>query len=255
MQLLVSVSSAEDAEAALLGGADIIDAKDPHAGPLGAVTVDVFLAIANRVNGRAPLSAALGDAHDEVAISRLASRFAAAGATYVKVGFEAGVTRAHGIRLLQAARESRRPGIQPAPTERGPALQRRQAMIGVSYADAGDRPSPMDLIEMAVAAGIDGVLLDTADKNGPGLLRVMAPSRLAAWVRSAESAGLLAALAGRLTVDDLPLLRGIGAHIAGVRGAACIGGRTGQVSTDSVRSLKAMCDAGPEAQAHGARRR
>ena len=36
MQLLVSVSDGDEAAAALAGGADIIDAKDPVAGPLGA---------------------------------------------------------------------------------------------------------------------------------------------------------------------------------------------------------------------------
>ena len=42
MQLLVSVTDAIEAAAALDGGADIIDAKDPASGALGAVTVDVF---------------------------------------------------------------------------------------------------------------------------------------------------------------------------------------------------------------------
>ena len=47
MQLLVSVSSAVETSAALLGGADIIDAKDPLSGPLGAVTPAVFRDIAS----------------------------------------------------------------------------------------------------------------------------------------------------------------------------------------------------------------
>ena len=42
MRLLVSVSSAAEASAALAGGADVIDAKDPLAGALGAVSADVL---------------------------------------------------------------------------------------------------------------------------------------------------------------------------------------------------------------------
>ena len=42
MRLLVSVASATEASAALAGGADVIDAKNPLAGALGAVSVGVL---------------------------------------------------------------------------------------------------------------------------------------------------------------------------------------------------------------------
>ena len=48
MRLLVSVRSAEEVAAALAGGADIIDAKEPARGSLGAVTATVLSAIAAR---------------------------------------------------------------------------------------------------------------------------------------------------------------------------------------------------------------
>jgi uncharacterized protein (UPF0264 family) len=38
MQLLVSVADAREARAARLGGADVIDAKDPSRGALGSVS-------------------------------------------------------------------------------------------------------------------------------------------------------------------------------------------------------------------------
>ncbi len=40
MRLLVSVANAADAAAALAGGADLIDAKDPAGGALTAVAPD-----------------------------------------------------------------------------------------------------------------------------------------------------------------------------------------------------------------------
>src|SRR5438067_2429694 len=60
MRLLVSVADAAEARAALAGGADIIDAKEPRHGALGAVAPDVLRAIRNAVAVRRPVSAALG---------------------------------------------------------------------------------------------------------------------------------------------------------------------------------------------------
>src|SRR5688500_18722902 len=102
MRLLVSVATEADAVAALAGGADVIDAKDPQAGALGAVASETFRAIHACVAGARPVSAALGDAADEDAIEALARRFAAAGAAFVKVGF-AGVGDASRVAALTAA--------------------------------------------------------------------------------------------------------------------------------------------------------
>ncbi|MGH8059229.1 MAG: (5-formylfuran-3-yl)methyl phosphate synthase, partial [Candidatus Entotheonellia bacterium] len=45
-RLLASVRDAAEARAALQGGADVLDAKEPSAGPLGACTPAVLHAIA-----------------------------------------------------------------------------------------------------------------------------------------------------------------------------------------------------------------
>jgi uncharacterized protein (UPF0264 family) len=65
MQLLVSAATAADASAALDGGADVVDAKDPNAGALGATAHDVLLEIVARVGGARLVTAALGDATGE----------------------------------------------------------------------------------------------------------------------------------------------------------------------------------------------
>src|SRR4029450_2605959 len=70
MQLLVSVANAADASAALAGGADFIDAKDPRMGALGAVSLDVLHEIHSTVGTARPVTAAIGDASDEAAIER-----------------------------------------------------------------------------------------------------------------------------------------------------------------------------------------
>ena len=55
MHLLVSVANAGEAAAALAGGADIIDAKDPAAGAMGAVPGHVFREIRGVVGIARPM--------------------------------------------------------------------------------------------------------------------------------------------------------------------------------------------------------
>jgi uncharacterized protein (UPF0264 family) len=231
MRLLVSVAQPAEALAALAGGADVIDAKDSQAGALGAVSVEVLREIQRIVSGIRPLTAALGDAVNEGELERSACEFAAAGASLVKVGF-AGIVAPRRVEALIAA------------AVRGANVGNRQTgVIAVAYADA-DRVASIrrtHLIEVARDAGAKGLLLDTADKQGRGLRGLVTPAELSAWVAEAHDAGLLVALAGQLTAVDLSFVREAGADIAGVRGAACVGGRNGRVTTQRVQLLRDEC--------------
>jgi uncharacterized protein (UPF0264 family) len=224
MQLLVSVANADDARAALEGGADVIDAKEPARGPLGAVAPDVFATIADAVAGVRPLSAALGEPGSDHEAARLAAAFAAAGATFVKIGFAHDMSTNAIARRLLAVRE-----VAPA------------QVIAVACADTGSDVVPMRVAEAALSSGAAGVLLDTADKNGPGLCRLRSLDAIASWATTLTTRGLFVALAGKLTLDDVVTLRGVGCHLVGVRGAACDGGRNGRVVAARVQLLKAAC--------------
>jgi uncharacterized protein (UPF0264 family) len=192
MQILVSVADAADAAAAVDGGADIIDAKDPSRGPLGPVSSATLSAIVAAVAGRRPVSAAL----DSVRLGPLR------GLAFVKMTTPAQIT---GCSLVLAA-----------------------------YADA---PNWRQVIDVAAENGATGVLLDTRNKSGPGLFRLLSDDMISEWVQEAHMVGLVAALAGRLTAEDLPRAAALRADIAGVRGAACEGGRGGRVSAERVRGL------------------
>lgn len=63
-RLLVSVRDQLEAQAAMDGGADIIDVKDPGTGPLGFAGFDTISQIAELVGDRVPVSAALGECTD-----------------------------------------------------------------------------------------------------------------------------------------------------------------------------------------------
>jgi (5-formylfuran-3-yl)methyl phosphate synthase len=231
MRLLVSVRNAIEAAAALAGGADVIDAKNPLAGALGAVSLETLGDIRLTVASRRPLTAALGDANDEATIERTAHMFALAGARFVKIGFAGVESDARVAGLLMAAIH----GAKAASYECG--------VVPVAYTDTDRVASPRvaSLIEVAWRTGADGLLFDTADKSGPGLRELIAPGILARWIADAHSADLFVALAGKLTADDLMFAQDAGADIAGVRGAACDGGRNGCVAVDKVRRLRALC--------------
>ena len=231
MRLLVSVKSAAEAAAALAGGADIIDAKDPSRGSLGPVASDELAAILASVPADRPFSVALGDittvkeVMHAIASMRLSGR---RGAVFVKIGF-AGIQSPAAIgRLLEsavaaAANHHSHPGI-----------------VAVAYADAEHASSlpSHQLIDLAAAAGCTGVLLDTYRKDGLGVLRSLAMNALADWIAFARSLGLLTAVAGELRPPDLAVVSALGPDIVGVRGAACDGGRDGLVNAERVHALR-----------------
>jgi uncharacterized protein (UPF0264 family) len=222
MRLLVSVRNAAEAAAALAGGADIIDAKEPINGPLGPVSPAALAAIASAVGDETPVSAALGDiGRDDIVSNAHAATHARA--MFVKVGF-AGL---RGRLELAAA------VLAGAATAAG-------ALVLVAYADyeKAAAPSPDDVIALADRVRAAGVLIDTCDKHGPGLTGLLTADSLRTFVTRARSAGRLVAVAGNLTVADLDCIHNAGADIAGVRGAACDGGRGGVVTAARVRALR-----------------
>jgi uncharacterized protein (UPF0264 family) len=233
MRLLISVADADDAAAAVGGGADIIDAKDPMAGPLGAVTIPTFLSIGDAVAGTRPLSAALGDPSDWTEAASLARAFAARGAAFVKIGFSGVDDRVRAMDLLRATVD----GVRETADASGGHCD----VVAVAYADAMGPISRDWIGEAALMSGASGVLLDTMRKSGPGLRALVDAHVLAEWVATLHAATLTVALAGRLTIDDLPFVHDSGADVAGVRGAACTGGRAGRVVAEKVVQLRAKC--------------
>ena len=227
MRLLVSVVDAAEARAAAAAGADIVDVKNPAEGSLGAPAPAVIAAVRAAVPAALPVSAAIGDMPNLPGTAALAALGAAhSGAAFVKVGLWGASTEADAVALLRAVREAARDAV----------------VVAGAYADAGAcRTPPLApelLPRVARAAGVDVCLLDTAVKDGRGLLDWLSPEALTALVDEAHELGLELALAGALRAEDLPVVRATGADIAGVRSAACAGGRrTGRRSTRRAGSV------------------
>ena len=231
MKLLVSVSSADEARAAVDGGADIIDAKDPSWGALGAVALDVFSDIRRTAGARRTVTAALGDASAAGTVAQLAGEFVSRGAAFVKVGFRGLVD---GARVEEVIARAARACA---------SVHAASGVVAVAYADAlpDESIDAVRLLAIAGRAGARGVLVDTKAKTGTGLTSLWSVARLSSWVAEARGYGLTVAVAGQLGLDDLVVAQNAGADIAGVRGAACDGGRGGRVSADRVRALVRRC--------------
>ena len=237
LRLLVSVVDAGEAREAAAAGADIVDVKNPAEGSLGAPSPAVIADIRAAVPAALPVSAAIGDMPNLPGTAALAALGAAhSGAAFVKVGLWGASTQAEAVALLRTVREAAREAV----------------VVAGAYADARRLEhaplAPELLPRVARAADVEVCLLDTAVKDGRGLLDWLAPDALTALVDEAHELGLEMALAGALRAQDLPIVGATGADIAGVRSAACADGdRTGALDPSRVRALRAACAAMPRA--------
>lgn len=235
MQLLVSVRAGAEVEAALFGGADIVDAKEPSRGSMGPVSPDVLADIMARVPMDRAVSIALGDvacSDDVLAALSSVPRSSRKAPVYLKFGF-AGVSSSDRVRLL----------LDTALVYSGTHLPSSR-IVAVAYADtpvAGSAAAPL-ICRAAAIAGAAGMLIDTYAKDGRNLLTWMQPANLAELVASAHVEGLLVALAGGLGHEHLRDVIGAGPDIVGIRGAACVGGRGGQLCLTRVQELRCMVD-------------
>ena len=192
MKLLVSVIDAPEAELAVAGGVDIIDVKNPFEGSLGAPAPGVIAQVRDVLPPELPLSAALGDLPCRPGTAALAALGAVrSGAAFVKLGLW-GVSRAADAAAVQRAARV--------------AVDGEAEVIAVAYADAARVPrrplAPAELVAVAREAGLSGCLIDTAIKDGRGLLSWLAVDTLTELVAEAHDAGLELALAGELRAED-----------------------------------------------------
>jgi (5-formylfuran-3-yl)methyl phosphate synthase len=232
-RLLVSVRDAIEARIALDAGADLIDLKEPARGPLGAVDAAVAADCLRIVDGRVRVSLALGELLDFDATKGSSTP---RGAAFVKLG------------LAGCAECADWPGRWVAARARFAA---GADAVAVVYADwrAAAAPTPEEVLDQVSATertgglGLDcracrAVLVDTFDKAGGGLLEQWTLDELSRFARRVRQTGMLLVLAGSLDHKSIEKLLPLDPDYVGVRGAACVGGRVGQLDGDRVRRLR-----------------
>lgn len=235
MQLLVSVRSAAEARVALAGGAGIVDAKAPEAGALGAVSPETLARIREAVPPDVPLSAALGDVTSQDDVATTFARLQVS-LSFAKLGFQ-GVSQAHVVERLLGAAVTLAAGLSGGP-----------GVIAVAYADWSRIGSlqPAAFPEIVHRAGAHGLLVDTAIKGKGRLPDFLAAEELRALGRALRHHDLYFAVAGSLSLSDVPFALGAGADILGLRGAVSIGGRNGRIDERLVSALASLLRQGGE---------
>jgi len=222
--LLVSVRAADEVDAALEGGADLIDVKEPTRGPLGTAEAEVVAAVVERVAGRVPVSAALGEwsanaiteAHWHLELKLDFVKWGLAGYT---------PTPGWGEDLLDTRRQL------PAGME----------MVAVAYADWERAKSvpPVELVRFAKRFRFRALLLDTFGKDGKTLLDFLSPAEVGELVESAARVGMKTAVGGSLRPEQVKQLKGVTPDWYAVRASACAAGkRDGVIDAARVRKWK-----------------
>lgn len=232
--LLVSVRDPAEVEAAITGGAAIVDVKDPIRGSLGAATAATINAVARAVGDRLPWTCAAGELADTLAEDGHSADDAWLAAVTAITPAAAAIK----FGLAGMAGRPWRDAWQAALA----AVPPTTARVAVAYADwrKAAAPDPREIIAVGARAGCTVFLVDTADKAAAGLCDACPEEDLRAWIAAARAAGMRVALAGKLTIDEIPRIRQFGADVVAMRSAVCSNGRSGRVDAALVRRAAAL---------------
>lgn len=235
--LLVSVRDVKEAEAAIAGGCDILDLKEPQNGPLGMVAPATIAKIVESVRKQSksmPISVALGELSDWDNLKKIPKLPSAI--TYLKVG------------TAKVGKDANWPDRWKAVRKQFElASKTKFRWVAVAYADwrAANAPSPTAIVDAVLeesggkAGGCVGVLFDTFAKQGRSLWEWISRADLKRHTEALHQGGRLVALAGNLgcgCLDGLPMLE---PDIVAIRSAACREGvRNGVVVKEAVSAFR-----------------
>lgn len=234
VDLLVSVRSAEEAASLAPLPVDILDIKEPDAGPLGAASPDLWHTCVTTIPFTGHWSVALGEGRAACEI---------AGDVPPQVAFaKAGPAGLQNISALSQLWSQLRQRL-PASVE----------LVAVAYADhaAANSPDARQILRAARELGFTKLLIDTYLKAGQTSFDALSNASLKALAGDARCAGIQLVLAGSLGFTDIPAIRELGIAHMGVRGCLCPTGRNGRIDPTLAKSLLELLGPGAEpAPAH-----
>ncbi len=199
---LASVQSLQEAQTLLPVLPDILDIKNPSQGALGALDIITIAQIVRLVSTHCQTSATIGDLPMQADILNPAiSAMATSGVDYVKVGLFPD------------------PNLTKCIAAMANTIQQLSVpVIAVLFADQMPEQAVMALLK---ESGFEGVMVDTAIKDGRHLQHYWGLQQLRAFINEAEHYGLLCGLAGALRYEDIADLQCLGADYLGFRSALC----------------------------------
>jgi uncharacterized protein (UPF0264 family) len=230
VKLLISPKNSKEAIEAIAGGADIIDVKNPKEGPLGANFPWVIKEIKQLMPNNVELSCTLGEAPNLPGSMALAAYGAASlDVDYIKIGL-------NGVQTIQKATNLLENIVH--------AVKMCNSKIKIVVAGYGDYSrvnsiDPQLIVQTAFAVNADVVMLDTAIKDGKTLFDFQTLQHLESFINRAHEHKLNVALAGSLQIQNLPIIKKLGADFVGLRGAACQNNNrdTGHITRERVKEL------------------
>jgi uncharacterized protein (UPF0264 family) len=228
-KLLVSIKNVDEVYEAVEGGADIVDIKDPNDGSLGLPDLEVVRDVIKIVRSLSsnPVSIALGDIRRySKYLSYLVFASCVLGVDYIKIGI-----------AMENLDEALYVATKVADISK---MFSRTNVVLVGYADYININSiePLKVVDIALKTGAKGVMIDTFEKKSLSTFDILSVEYLKTFVKKAQDANLLTAIAGSLKLNHIPLCVKLGFDVIGVRGAVCIGNRNGKVSKELVKMFK-----------------
>ena len=202
-RLLASVTNETEALLCAHLAADIIDAKNPAAGALGALPHATVKAIRARVP-----RAYSGQRHHRRSDAMMSD--ATARAVVAMAAPAPTSSRSASARKSGAAR-----------TLEAPRASSSSARCCSSACCSPIRASISTSSGHARAAGFAGLMLDTADKKRGALPDIVPTETLQAFVAATHGAGMFAGLAGSLRAEHVPILLNSHPDVLGFRGGLC----------------------------------
>ncbi len=225
IRVLVSPANVDEALECIRGGASIIDVKNPAEGSLGANYPWVIKSIADvaKSNGR-EVSATVGDLDKPGTASLASLGVASLGVDYVKVGVMVG-RKERAEKILRCVKR---------------AVDGFDVKVVCGCYSDWKRANTVDPMKMADISGnleIDGLLLDTAIKDGLSTFDFMDVNKIAELMDRVRSYGMFFALAGGISWRHIGIVKELKPDILGVRTMVCEGGRMSSIREHLVRRL------------------
>jgi len=230
-RLLVSVRNVVEAHAAIAGGCDLLDIKEPTRGSLGMADIDTIRDVAEYAPAHIPVSAALG----ELAVWSGRSDLPALPETlcYVKLG-----------PLCAELRDWRNEWTSVRRRFDARAAGRLNWIL-VIYADrCQSSDAAADITDFAADQRCAGVLIDTCDKSTGTLVDTALFREFDRIVSDLRAAQVKLAIAGSLSLQTLKQVMSFEPDIIAIRSAACEHGhRDGLVTRRAVASFRSAMTA------------
>ncbi len=211
-RLLVSVANEEEALAAMEGGADVVDLKDPARGSLGAADPAVITRIARipSFSQGIPLTAALGEVRERVhgPVFSVPANLAFAKLGLAGLGTEP---------MWRCAWNQVRSRFDEA-------AGRPLNWVAVGYVDSviANSPPLEQIVEAADQPRVGGVLLDTFGKAEGRLLDFCSERQIELLADDLHARSQFLAIAGRLRITDFARLKDLPVDLVAVRSAVCL---------------------------------